>query len=135
MIEINWQPSKKELRVFALLSFAFFGLVGYWTHSGGHSWTSRLLWGLGLLLGLGGLIRPAALLLVYRMWMTLAYPIGFVLSNVLMGAVYYLVITPTGLVMRAFGWDPMSRRIDRSAASCWVPHHPPTSMSKYFRGY
>ena len=35
--------------------------------------------------------------------------------------VYYLVVTPIGLIMRLFGYDPMTRRRDCEFESFWVP--------------
>jgi hypothetical protein len=135
MIDINWNPSQRELRVFSALLLAFAGLLGYMSIAGESPRAAMTIWGVGLLLGGGGLLRPKAILIVYRVWMALAYPIGFVLSNLILGTVYYVVITLTGIVMRTIGWDPMARRIDKSATSYWVPHKPPASVSMYFKEY
>ena len=53
--------------------------------------------------------------LLYLGWMRVFYPIGWVVSHLLLAIVYYLVLTPIGLVMRLFGGDPMHRGFDRSA--------------------
>ena len=45
-----------------------------------------------------------------------AEPIGLALSHVILGAVFYIVFTPVGLVMRLLGKDPLHRRFDRAAA-------------------
>lgn len=61
------------------------------------------------------LLRP-----LYRVWMGLALVIGAIVSTVLLSVIYYLLMTPIGLLMRLFGKDPMSRNIDPSAKSYWV---------------
>ncbi|MCC7390260.1 MAG: hypothetical protein IT431_16010 [Phycisphaerales bacterium] len=74
--------------------------------------------------------RGAAL---YRAWMLGAMPIGWVLSHAMMLAVFYGVVTPVGLLVRAAGRDPMTRRFDRSAGSYWVKHEPGADPGRYFK--
>ena len=45
------------------------------------------------------------------------FPIGWVVSHLLLGVVYFLVLTPIGLTLRALGRDPLERRFDQSASS------------------
>jgi hypothetical protein len=42
-----------------------------------------------------------------------------------MGLMFFLVITPIGLVMRLTGKDFLARRFDRAATSYWVRRDPP----------
>ena len=58
---------------------------------------------------LAGLVAPARLGPVYRAWMALAGVISKVTTPVFMGIVYFGVLTPTGLVMRAAGKNPIMR--------------------------
>lgn len=88
------------------------------------------------LLGMFAMLASSALATrLYRGWMFAALPIGWVISHVILGAVYYLVITPIGLILRAVGNDPMQRRIDRAAATYWIPHTQQTDSSRYFRQF
>ena len=52
-------------------------------------------------------------------WMTLAFALGWVNTRILLGVFFYLIITPTGLLMRLFGKDLLDEKIDRSATSYW----------------
>jgi fatty acid desaturase len=67
--------------------------------------------------------------------MTLAYPIGWVLSHLVLAIAYYLVLTPMGWLMRLVGHDPMHRAFDQRAASYWVSHDPGTSKPRYLRQF
>lgn len=67
--------------------------------------------------------------------MVLAFPIGFVLSQVLMAAIYYLVMTPIGLVFRLIGRDAMGRKLDPKMASYWHDRGPQRSPDNYFKLY
>jgi hypothetical protein len=67
--------------------------------------------------------------------MVVAAPLGFVISHVLIAAVFYLVITPIGLVFRLMGRDALKRRLDRSAPTYWTERRTPRPASSYFKLY
>ena len=67
------------------------------------------------------LTTPGLLLPLNRLWGVFARRLGHVNNYLLLSLVYYLLVLPTGLVMRCFGADPMSRTIDREAESYWMP--------------
>jgi Saxitoxin biosynthesis operon protein SxtJ len=72
---------------------------------------------LGVVLILAGLVLPTRLGPVYRGWMAFALAISKVTTPILMSVIYFLVLTPTGLLARAFGHRPLAR--SRDAASYW----------------
>jgi hypothetical protein len=61
---------------------------------------------------------PAAAMFFHKWWMTLASVLGYVNSRILLGILYYGVMTPIGLVARLTGYDPLHRRVTR-ASSYW----------------
>ncbi len=73
---------------------------------------------LGGALALAGLIVPARLGLVYRVWMGFAHLLSRVTTPIFMGVVYFLILTPTGGIMRLFGRNPIRRPL--SEGSFWV---------------
>jgi hypothetical protein len=62
---------------------------------------------LGAVLIVGGLVVPTALLPVERAWMAMAHGISKVTTPIFMGIVYFLVVAPIGLIMRAWGKNPL----------------------------
>ena len=82
-----------------------------------------------------GFVLPGMLRPIYVAWMTLAMPIGWVVSHLLLLFVFYLVVTPIGLAMRLIGYDPLTRQLDRSAKSYWTPHDPSGEAARYFKQY
>ena len=72
---------------------------------------------------------------LYLGWLYAAYPIGWVVSHLMLGVIYYGVFTPLGLVMRLTGWDPMNRRMEPEATSYWVEHRPSDDPARYFRQF
>ncbi len=109
------QARKTALVVGAVLvAFAAFSL---WR---AHPLRAQVLGGAGALLLLIGGLAPSWARPFYRGWMTLAAGLGYVNSRIILGVMYYGVMTPVGLVMRLAGRDPLRRR-GRAAGSYWIP--------------
>ena len=78
------------------------------------------LWGIGLLFLILGFILPSILRPVYRIWMLLAYFIGGIVSRVILTVLFYVVLTPTALVLRLFGKDVLDQRFEKDRESYWI---------------
>ena len=87
---------------------AFLGLAALFAWRG-HSVAVWVAASLGTLLVLGGLLAPGALGPVYRAWMSLGLLLSRVVTPVVMAVLYFVVLTPFGLVMRLFGHRPLER--------------------------
>ena len=74
-------------------------------------------WLLAALLVLPGLVAPRLLNPVYKMWMRFGLAMNRIVTPVIMGAVFYLMFFPVGLLMRVFGRDPMQRKADPARES------------------
>ena len=136
LIDVNWNPSRKELRVFAGLQLLFFGLVAWSVHHRTESMTATMLiLGVSTLAAVVGLCEPRVLRPVYVVWMAAVLPIGWIVSHLLIAALFYLVITPIGLTMRLCGRDPMERRFEPTAKSYWKLRRQETSTKQYFRQF
>ena len=136
LVDINWNPSPKELRVFAVLQLIFFAIVAgllqqRWAATG---WATTIVFG-SVIVAVTGLFKPTWLRAMYVVWMAAVFPIGFVVSHVLMAIIFYLVITPIGLIMRLVGRDPMNRKPDQDAETYWQPRKPPQGTRGYFRQF
>src|SRR5262245_38368398 len=101
MISINWHPSDRELRQFAGIWLpAFLLIVGLLIGSGTGHWLLPIaLVSVAAAIGLIGLIQPRLMWPIYLGWMCAAFPIGWLVSHLLLAAVFYLLITPLGLLL------------------------------------
>ena len=75
--------------------------------------------GIGSLLVAAGLVVPTMLHPVERAWMAMAHAISRVTTPIFLGIVYFLVVTPIGLVMRALGRNPLTRKKSETG-SYWI---------------
>jgi hypothetical protein len=135
LLQVNWKPNRRELRQFAALWLGFFGLIGSysrWVHDS--STAAAVLWAISAV-GVVGLLFPSLIRPLYVVWIALAMPIGWTVSHLLLLAIFYLVFTPFGLIMRACGYDPLARRFDRTAASYWHEHDRNPGFERYFKQF
>ncbi|MGH7571235.1 MAG: SxtJ family membrane protein [Gemmatimonadota bacterium] len=96
-------------------AFAALGGLVWWR---GEPRVAILLVAIGVALALAGLVAPRHLGPVQRGWMGLAQAISRLTTPILLGIVYYGVITPTGLLRRTIGGNPLRR--SRDAPTSWV---------------
>jgi hypothetical protein len=135
LIEINLNPSKQELKWFGLIVLVFFALVGgivWWTVMAPRAASAVVAFGAVLCVAYYA-VAPLRLPM-YLGWMHLVFPIGWVLSHLLFGVIYFLILTPIGLTMRLIGHDPLRRRRPSSTASCWM-ERPAADLDRYFRQF
>jgi hypothetical protein len=108
-----------DLRRFGLTVGAVFALVGIWCwarHKPAYPWFLTP----GLLLISLGAVWPGSLRLIHRVWMSLAIVLGFLVSNLLLSLLFFLVITPIALAARLAGKDFLRRKPLADDASCWI---------------
>ena len=111
LVSINWQPGKKELKSFGWAMLVGFALIGGVLHLGwfpfktAHPTAALVCWSFGTISGVLGLAGTRAVLPIYWAWMGIAFVMGNIISRILLALVYYLVVTPIGLLMRCTGRD------------------------------
>ena len=127
------RPSSiRELREFGLLVGAVFAAIGgWWIYRAKFANVSHLFVVIGALLILFGALAPALLRPVHRGWMALAEGMAFVMTRVILAIVFYLVVTPIGIVRRLSGADPLRRRAS-PAASYWEDYSPRQHDPKHY---
>ena len=145
LIEINLRPGERVLRQFGWIALGGFGLLALlaWQEwlifaFGLGAWrpiVAGVLGGIALLAAATSLVYPKANLPLYVGMTLLAYPIGFVLSYVIMGALFYGMLAPVGLFFRVTGRDPLRRRFEPESESYWTESRPPRPKEAYFRQF
>lgn len=133
MIRINRQPSGTQLAVFAAAWTAMAGLLAWKLGRHGHDSLAWVAAGAAAAVPVAGGINRGWLRAVYLGAAYATYPLGFVLSYLILAVAFAGVITPVGLLLRLFGRDPLRRRFERSRVSYWQPRPAPPPPESYFR--
>ena len=119
---------------FGLVVGGVFALLGvWWLYRGKFLNPAYVLTIVGFALVLFGLLAPRVLVAPRKAWMKLAEVLAFVSSRIILALIYFLVLTPIGLVKRAMGWDPLHRRA-ASSETYWLPY-PKRDRSHYEKMY
>lgn len=131
---ISQTLSRKELRIFGLILCAGFFVIGMIPAIYRGTRPGMLWLALSLAFALSGLLVPSLLRPVYKIWMVLGNILGWVNTRILLGLIFYLIVTPVRFVMSVFGNDPMNRKFDPEVATYRIPRNPrdPAHMRHQF---
>jgi len=123
---------KKNLRSFGLILgaiFLFLGLRLFFKYSRPDFLLLALLGGIFVILGV---FLPSRLGPIYRIWMKIAWLISWINTRVLLGAFFYIVITPIGLFMKLARKDLLSLKLQKDKDSYWTKRErPEVNLTQY----
>lgn len=112
--------STKALRKFGLLVGGIFLLLGFWIYYSNQSILGIIFLAVGALLFIFGLLIPNFLSKAYKVWMGLAFALGWVMSRVLLSVLFYLVLTPIGFIAKIVGKKFLDIDIKIKRESYWI---------------
>ncbi len=132
LLTLNRTPSRNQLYLFGAVALLLTGGLAWrvWHH--GHATAA-----LGILIGGAVLIGPGWLYPPWMRWVYLGaayatFPIGYVVSHLLLGGIYFLVLLPIGLLLRGFGRNPLDWKWRPDIPSYWQDRDPPPAPDRYF---
>jgi Saxitoxin biosynthesis operon protein SxtJ len=111
-------------RSFGIVFAIFFAVIGCLPLLAGHG---VRIWSLVVspVLVFFALLLPSALAPLNRAWLWFGLRLHGFVSPIALGIMFFLVITPMGLAMRAIGKDPLRLKFDEASKSYWVERTPP----------
>lgn len=111
-------------RVFGLVFAVFFLIVCMYPllKGGSMRWWAA---GLSAAFLIAAMTVPRALAPLNRLWMRFGLVMHRIVNPILLGIMFFLVVTPIGLIMRALGKDPLRLRQDTGVETYWIPREPP----------
>ena len=133
--EIDFQPSDRTVRQFAGCWLLFFGGMAIWQGTADRPVPAIVLAVVAKCGSMVGLVRPAWLRPVYEAWMVAAFPVGWLVSHVLLGLLFLGLVTPLALFFKLTGRDPLQRRQRPKGESYWISQPAPSDVGRYFRPY
>lgn len=122
-------------RVFGLFFAALLALLGAYALWNGR-WWGWICAAVAALLAILAFFAPRSLHGANRLWFGLGMLLARIVNPLVIGLMFFAVITPMGLLMRAFGKRPLSLAFDDSAPTYWIERKPrgpvPDSMRDQF---
>jgi len=85
-------------------------LAGWWLYRGKFVDTAYIVLVVVALLVSFAVLFPRALVYPNKAWMLLAEGLSFITTRIILGIVFFMIITPIGVIKRWMGWNPLSRR-------------------------
>src|SRR5262245_45913551 len=113
--------SNRSFGILFSSAFALLAALSWWRGRG----AALPLFGVSVAFGLIAFVAPQWLAPLNKLWMRLALLLNRIVSPVVLAVLYFAVMTPFGLAMRAFGRDPMRRRFEPATGSYWIQREPP----------
>ena len=106
-------------RSFGLIFAIFFVIIGLyplWFGNNIHLW-SCIIASIFLFLGL---FLPKVLTVPNQLWFKLSKLLGIIVTPIIIMLLYFLTVTPTGIIMRLLGKDLLCKKFDKSVNSYWI---------------
>lgn len=120
-------------RSFGLFFGMFFALLAAWFwYSGKTVWAAGSL-AAAVLLTIIAIIAPRMLTCLNRAWFQVGMLLNAVVGPLVLGAIFFLLITPIAMALRLSGRDALCRRYDKSLDSYWIERTPPGPRPESFK--
>lgn len=127
-IEIK-KSSEKNFGIIFGIVFLIIAFYPVFNNSGIRYWSLYI----AITFILMAFFMPKILKYPNHLWFLIGILLGKIVSPVIMGLVFYITITPTGLIMRFLGKDILKQKFEKNNHSYWVDRkNLPTSMKNQF---
>ena len=131
----NHEQTLPSERSFGLLFGAVFVLLAAygWFFKSWSSVVELSLLGVALAFVLLGFVAPKILSPLNWLWFQLGQLLGKIVSPIVLGAIFFLLLTPVSLVTRLFGRDELRLKRKASQTSYWLDRAPPGPAPESFK--
>ena len=125
------KKEKKESsnKSFGIVFFIVFFIIGLWPllNSGGIRVWALLI---GVIFLLLGLFNSKILTPLNKLWFKFGKLLGFIVAPIVMGVIFFLIITPTGFIMKMLGKDLLNKKYNNKIKSYWINREKSKSTMK-----
>lgn len=132
---VKWQPDARELRRFAiamLIGFFVLGALSAW-RTKGIGTGSIVLWSIGATLAIAAFVPKLGRIAYLAVYLPTSI-IGYVVSNVMLALMFFLVITPLGFILKLTGKDLLQQRRQKRETQ-WTPVKEIKNEDSYYRQF
>ncbi len=137
LVSLNLKPSNKQLRDFGLIGLCMCTVIGLLLLGLGKIPPLGLLvlFLIGLVMFVLSRISDALIKPVYLAMVILTFPIGWIISHLVMGLFFYVIVTLIAVLFKIIGRDPLYRKFDSQADTYWLPYKNKRSAKDYFHQF
>ena len=116
-------------RSFGLVFFAVFLIIGLWPLTSG---SSVLIWSVivSLVFLILGLLNSKLLSPLNKIWYKFGVFLGSIFAPIVMGLIFFLVVTPTGLILTILGKNPLNKKYGKENKTYWIKRDTTTGTMK-----
>ena len=128
-MSLNSKIKISSNRNFGLVFFIVFLIVSIWplTYDEPVRIWSSIISSVFLILGL---MNSKLLTPLNKLWFKFGMILGAIVSPVVLGVVFFLVVTPIGLIMKIMGKDLLNKKYDKKKETYWIKRDKPRSTMK-----
>ena len=116
-------------RSFGLVFAAVFTIIGFyplWYNENIRLWACII----AFIFLFFGIFFPKILIVPNKLWFKLGLLLGAIVAPIVMGIIFFLTVTPIGIIMRLFGKDIINQKIKKTAKSYWIKRKKTVSSMK-----
>ena len=116
-------------RSFGLVFAAIFTIIGLhplWFEKNTHLWACII----AFIFFFFAIFLPKVLILPNKLWFKLGSFLGAIVSPIILGMIFFLTVTPTGMIMRLLGKDILKQKINKTIKSYWIKKIKTVSLMK-----
>ncbi len=122
---------KSSIRSFGILFSIVFIIITFWPLLNGNKPYYWLLLPSSIFLILG-ILKSKILIPLNKIWIKFGYLLGAIIAPIVMGIIFFLIVTPIGFIMRIFGKDFLSLKFKKELNTYWLKRKNVKSMKKQF---
>lgn len=132
---VKWRPDARELRRFAIAMLVGFGLLGLlWAWRANEIATgSIVLWTIGVVLAVAAFVPGLGRVAYLSVYLPSSF-VGYFVSHIILVLMFFLIITPLGLILRLMGKDPLRQKRPQHESG-WLPIEGDKQEGSYYRQF
>ena len=128
-------PSRKTLQQFGALGVVFFGVAAWRCYATEQPTLATVLGVLAGAFGLAALAYPKALRAVFVGWLMAVFPIGYLVSRLVLAGLFYGCFTPLGIFFRLIGRDALGLKRAATAETYWRARPAAADPARYLQPF
>ena len=107
-------------RSFGLVFFVVFLIISFWSFRGNLNEISILPFFIAIIFLILGLMKSKLLTPLNKIWFRFGIILGAIIAPIIMAIIFFLVVTPIGLLMKIMGKDLLKKKYNKAAKSYWI---------------